>query len=57
MAGLVDGLKPLHGIDLGAGPVAIYTGLLALALNIVVAVLVNLVLTRMPQERLSREAA
>ncbi|WP_271608770.1 monocarboxylate uptake permease MctP, partial [Bradyrhizobium sp. CCBAU 21359] len=30
-----DGLKPLHSIDLGAGPVAIYTGLLALALNIV----------------------
>lgn len=52
-----DGLKPLHGIDLGSGPVAIYTGLLALALNIVVAVVVNLVLKRMPQERLSREAA
>ncbi|MDA9450390.1 MULTISPECIES: monocarboxylate uptake permease MctP [Bradyrhizobium] len=52
-----DGLKPLHSIDLGAGPVAIYTGLLALALNIVVAVAVNLVLKRTPQERLSREAA
>ncbi|GMO15654.1 monocarboxylate uptake permease MctP [Bradyrhizobium sp. TM233] len=52
-----DGLKPLHSIDIGAGPVAIYTGLLALALNIVVAVAVNLVLKRTPQERLSREAA
>ncbi|MDN5005417.1 monocarboxylate uptake permease MctP [Bradyrhizobium sp. GCM10027634] len=52
-----DGLKPLHGIDFGAGKVAIYTGLLALALNIVVAVVVNLVLKGLPQARLSREAA
>ncbi|WFU43768.1 sodium:solute symporter [Bradyrhizobium sp. CB82] len=52
-----DGLKPLHGIDFGAGTVAIYTGLLALALNIVVAVVVNLVLKGLPQARLSREAA
>ncbi|RXH19318.1 monocarboxylate uptake permease MctP [Bradyrhizobium guangzhouense] len=52
-----DGLKPLHGIDFGAGKVAIYTGVLALALNIVVAVVVNLVLKGLPQARLSREAA
>ncbi|MHC4052447.1 monocarboxylate uptake permease MctP [Bradyrhizobium sp. 25ACV] len=52
-----DGLKPLHSIDFGAGKVAIYTGLLALALNIVVAVVLNLALKRMPQQRLSREAA
>ncbi|MBR0718862.1 monocarboxylate uptake permease MctP [Bradyrhizobium liaoningense] len=52
-----DGLKPLHSIDFGAGPVAIYTGLLALALNIVVAVAVNLLLKGLPQARLSREAA
>ncbi|MCP3477172.1 sodium:solute symporter [Bradyrhizobium sp. CCGUVB1N3] len=52
-----DGLKPLHGIDFGAGTVAIYTGLLALALNIVVAVVVNLVLKGLPQARLSRETA
>nr|WP_249812983.1 sodium:solute symporter [Bradyrhizobium sp. 141] len=52
-----DGLKPLHSVDFGMGKVAIYTGLLALALNIVVAVAVNLVLKRVPQERLSREAA
>ncbi|MDA9431501.1 monocarboxylate uptake permease MctP [Bradyrhizobium sp. CCBAU 51627] len=52
-----DGLKPLHGIDFGAGKVAIYTGLLALVLNIVVAVAVNLLLKALPQARLSREAA
>ncbi|MBR0704239.1 sodium:solute symporter [Bradyrhizobium diazoefficiens] len=52
-----DGLKPLHSIDFGAGKVAIYTGLLALALNIAVAVAVNLALQRVPQQRLSREAA
>ncbi|SPP94265.1 monocarboxylate uptake permease MctP [Bradyrhizobium vignae] len=52
-----DGLKPLHSIDFGAGKVAIYTGVLALALNIVVAVVVNLAVKRVPQERLSREAA
>ncbi|OAF18230.1 monocarboxylate uptake permease MctP [Bradyrhizobium neotropicale] len=52
-----DGLKPLHGIDFGAGTVAVYTGVLALALNIVVAVVVNLVLKGLPQARLSREAA
>lgn len=52
-----DGLKPLHGIDFGAGKVAIYTGVLALALNIVVAVAVNLVLKGLPQARVSGEAA
>ena len=52
-----DGLKPLHGIDFGDAKVAIYTGLLALALNIVVAVVVNLVLKGLPQARVSREAA
>lgn len=52
-----DGLKPLHSVDFGMRKVAIYTGLLALALNIMVAVAVNLVLKRVPQERLSREAA
>ncbi|UPK24999.1 monocarboxylate uptake permease MctP [Bradyrhizobium sp. 195] len=52
-----DGLKPLHSVDFGMGKVAIYTGLLALVLNIMVAVAVNLVLKRVPQERLSREAA
>jgi solute:Na+ symporter, SSS family len=52
-----DGLKPLHSIDLGWGPVAIYTGLLALALNVVVAVAVNLLLRSLPQARFSSEAA
>jgi solute:Na+ symporter, SSS family len=37
-----DGLKPLHAISFGGDTVSIYTGLLALAINIVVAVVVNL---------------
>jgi SSS family solute:Na+ symporter len=52
-----DGLKPLHSIDFGAGKVAIYTGLLALALNIVVAVVVNLALKALPQAGTARKAA
>ncbi|MGJ4949997.1 monocarboxylate uptake permease MctP [Bradyrhizobium sp. HKCCYLS20291] len=52
-----DGLKPLHSIDFGAGKVAIYTGLLALALNIVVAVMVNLGLKALVQPRPAHEAA
>ena len=39
-----DGLKPLHAISFGAAPVSIYTGLLALAVNIAVAVVVNIAL-------------
>jgi len=39
-----DGLKPLHSLPFGDTPVAVYTGLLALAANIVVAVVVNLAL-------------
>lgn len=37
-----DGLKPLHALSFGGGTVTIYVGLLALAANIVVAVVVNL---------------
>ena len=37
-----DGLKPLHAVTLGATSFTIYVGLLALAANIIVAVLVNL---------------
>lgn len=44
-----DGLKPLHTIDFGTGGIAIYTGLLALAVNIVVAVVVNLALRGLQQ--------
>jgi len=40
-----DGLKPLHALPLGEGSVSVYTGLLALALNIAVAVVVNLALS------------
>jgi solute:Na+ symporter, SSS family len=38
-----DGLKPLHTLTLGPTSVTLYVGLVALAINIVVAVLVNLV--------------
>ncbi|MBR1222679.1 sodium:solute symporter family protein [Bradyrhizobium sp. U87765 SZCCT0131] len=38
-----DGLKPLHTLHLGDTAITLYTGLLALALNIAVAVIVNLV--------------
>jgi len=38
-----DGLKPLHALAFGGSSVSVYTGLLALVINIAVAVLVNLV--------------
>ncbi|WP_225772723.1 monocarboxylate uptake permease MctP [Inquilinus sp. Marseille-Q2685] len=37
-----DGLKPLHALSFGSSTVTVYAGLLALAANIVVAVVVNL---------------
>ncbi len=40
-----DGLKPLHSLTFGDTKLTLYTGLLALAVNIVVAVVVNAVLT------------
>jgi solute:Na+ symporter, SSS family len=39
-----DGLKPVHTLHIGDGAYTVYTGLLALALNIAVAVVVNLVI-------------
>jgi SSS family solute:Na+ symporter len=39
-----DGIKPVHTLMLGGSGYTIYTGLLALALNIVVAVVVQLLL-------------
>jgi len=38
-----DGLKPLHAVSFGGATYTIYAGLLALAANVIVAVLVNLV--------------
>ncbi len=38
-----DGLKPLHAVSFGGATYTIYVGLLALAANVIVAVLVNLV--------------
>ncbi|SFL39120.1 monocarboxylate uptake permease MctP [Methylobacterium pseudosasicola] len=40
-----DGLKPLHALTFGDTKVSLYTGLLALAVNIVVALVVNAGLT------------
>jgi len=40
-----DGLKPLHTLTLGDAKLTLYTGLLALAVNIVVAVVVNAALS------------
>ena len=37
-----DGLKPLHAVAFGGDTVIVYTGLLALAINIIVAVVINL---------------
>ncbi len=38
----LNGLKPLHTLSLGGAPFTIYTGILALVANIVVAVVVNM---------------
>jgi SSS family solute:Na+ symporter len=38
-----DGIKPVHTFHIGADAYTLYTGLIALALNIVVAVVVQLV--------------
>lgn len=39
-----DGLKPVHVLHLGGGSYGVYTGLLALVVNVVVAALINAVL-------------
>jgi SSS family solute:Na+ symporter len=36
-----DGLKPIHAISFGGTTIAIYTGLLALTANIIVAIVIN----------------
>jgi SSS family solute:Na+ symporter len=41
-----DGMKPLHTLVLGGDKYTLYVGLLALAANIIVAILVNFVLTQ-----------
>jgi SSS family solute:Na+ symporter len=40
----VDGIKPVHTFALGSGSYAFYTGLVALVLNILVAIIVQLAL-------------
>ena len=42
----MDGVKPVHTIDIGDGHYTVYTGLLALVINIVVAIVVQLVLPK-----------
>ncbi len=49
-----DGLKPLHTLALGSTSVTLYVGLIALIINIIVAVLVNLVV---PARRLATRPA
>ncbi|MFZ0872580.1 MAG: sodium:solute symporter, partial [Rhodanobacter sp.] len=43
-----DGLKPIHAISFGGTTVAIYTGLLALVANIIVAIVINCVVSARP---------
>ncbi len=50
----VNGLKPLHALALGHASVTIYIGLLALAANILVAVIANLVLRPAPSPAAAR---
>jgi SSS family solute:Na+ symporter len=45
----LDGVKPVHTLTLGSDKYTLYTGLLALAINIIVAVLVQLVAGGRPQ--------
>ena len=49
-----DGLKPLHSLVLGGGTYTFYVGILALALNLAVAVVANLVLRLIQPERAAR---
>jgi SSS family solute:Na+ symporter len=44
-----DGLKPIHALTFGGTTVAIYTGLLALVANIIVAVVINGVVSARPK--------
>jgi SSS family solute:Na+ symporter len=43
-----DGLKPIHAMSIGGTTVAIYTGLLALVANIIVAIVINSVVSARP---------
>jgi SSS family solute:Na+ symporter len=54
MLAWVNGLKPLHALLLGHASVTVYIGLLALAANILVAVIANLVLRPAPSPAAAR---
>ena len=53
----MDGLRPLHSLTIGDTTVSVYTGLLALSANIIVAVLVNVALKSRGQAALNRSPA
>jgi SSS family solute:Na+ symporter len=48
-----DGVKPVHTLALGDGSYTVYTGLLALVANIVVAVVVQLLASARPRREAS----
>ena len=48
---IADGLKPLHKVVLGDAHFTVYVGLLALVINVVVAVIANLALAHRPAAR------
>ena len=53
----MDGLRPLHSLTIGDTTFSVYTGLLALSANIIVAVLVNVALKSRGQAALNRSPA
>jgi SSS family solute:Na+ symporter len=44
----IDGLKPLHAVTFGETTITVYVGLIAFAANVICAVLVNLVVAKVP---------
>src|SRR5258707_7782927 len=46
----IDGLKPLHAVAFGETTVTVYVGLIALAANVICAVLVNFAVAKVPAQ-------
>ena len=57
LVALMDGLRPLHSLTIGDTTFSVYTGVLALSANIIVAVLVNVALKSREQAALNRSPA
>jgi len=53
----MDGLRPLHSLTVGETTFSVYTGVLALLANIIVAVLVNVALKSREQAALKKSLA